>query len=258
MRVAAGAIARNILGEGVKVRGALVRMGCSAVDREQWDWSQVDRNPFFCPDAEKAKRWADDLDRVQKEGSSIGGVVEIVASGVPPGLGEPIFDRLDADLGKAILSIPAVRGVEIGKGFEAATLSGPENADPMRVDENGDITFVEQRGRNLGRHLGGSEYRRARGHQANQLDPDPATHRNAVRTQYRNCHQGAARPLRRHSRRSRWRSHGSIRVRADARRSSSWCLMSFPHSCGEKVSMISPTFLQTASRVLSAAFRRAF
>lgn len=152
MRVAAGAIARNILGKGVKVRGALVRMGCSAVDREQWDWSQVDRNPFFCPDAEKAKRWADDLDRVRKEGSSIGGVVEIVASGVPPGLGEPIFDRLDADLGKAILSIPAVKGVEIGKGFEAATLSGPENADPMRVDENGDITFLSN---NAGGTLGG-------------------------------------------------------------------------------------------------------
>ncbi|MDQ2103243.1 chorismate synthase [Azospirillum isscasi] len=132
-RVAAGAVARKVLGEGVSVRGALVQIGPHKVDRSRWDWAEVDNNPFFCPDPQAAAEWADYLDGIRKSGSSIGAVVEVVASGLPAGLGDPLYDKLDGDLARAMMTINAVKGVEIGNGFEAATLTGEQNADEMRA-----------------------------------------------------------------------------------------------------------------------------
>jgi chorismate synthase len=151
MRVAAGAIARRVLGEDVRVRGALVQVGPHAIDRACWDWDEAERNPFWSPDASAAKRWAEFLDDVRKNGSSAGGVVEVVADGTPAGLGAPVFDRLDADLAKALMSIPAVKGVEIGAGFAAAAMSGPEHNDAMRM-RDGNVTFLSN---NAGGVLGG-------------------------------------------------------------------------------------------------------
>jgi chorismate synthase len=139
MRVAAGAIARLVL-EGVQIRGALVQMGSDAVDRSRWDWAQVAANPFFCPDAAAAARWEAQLATVRKQGSSVGAVIEVVADGVPPGLGAPIYGKLDADLAGALMGINAVKGVEIGAGFAAASLHGEDNADPMRMVD-GEVQF---------------------------------------------------------------------------------------------------------------------
>lgn len=136
MRVAAGAIARKIL-PGIRVRGALVQMGPHAIDREAWNWDEVGNNPFFCPDKNKAVFFADYLDGIRKAGSSIGAVIEIVAEGVPAGWGAPIYGKLDADISAALMSINAVKGVEIGDGFAAAALTGEENADEMRSGNDG-------------------------------------------------------------------------------------------------------------------------
>lgn len=140
MRVAAGGVARkvldHILQDGVTIRGALVQMGPHGIERDKWDWSETSKNPFWCPDAQAAADWADILDKARKSGSSLGAVVEVVASGVPAGLGEPVYDKLDADLAKAMMSINAVKGVEIGAGFASAAFSGEENADEMRMDGN--------------------------------------------------------------------------------------------------------------------------
>ena len=144
-RVAAGAIARLILakflGADVQIRGALVQIGPHAIDRARWDWAEIERNPFWCPDAETAARWATYLDGVRKAGSSAGAVIEIVASGIPAGLGEPIYDKLDSDIARALMTINAVKGVEIGAGFGAASLSGEENADEMRM-KDGKVDFL--------------------------------------------------------------------------------------------------------------------
>ncbi len=142
MRVAAGAIARKVLGDGMRIRGAMVQMGAHAIDRDRWDWDEVERNPFWCPDPVESSRWADELDEIRKAGSSIGGIVEIVAEGVPVGLGAPVYDKLDADLAKALMSINAVKGVEIGAGFAVATLTGEENADEMRMNAAGGVDFL--------------------------------------------------------------------------------------------------------------------
>ena len=139
MRVAAGAIARLVL-DGVRIRGALVQMGGDAVDRERWDWAEVAANPFFCPDAAAALRWEAQLAAVRKQGSSVGAVIEVVADGVPPGLGAPIYGKLDADLAGALMGINAVKGVEIGAGFAAAALHGEDNADPLRMVD-GEVRF---------------------------------------------------------------------------------------------------------------------
>lgn len=146
-RVAAGAIARKVLA-GVTIRGALVQIGPHAIDRSRWDWAEVDNNPFFCPDAAAAARWAEYLDGVRKAGSSCGAIVEVVAEGVPAGLGEPLYDKLDSDLARALMSINAVKGVEIGEGFAAAALSGEDNADEMRRGADGSVEF-------LSNHAGG-------------------------------------------------------------------------------------------------------
>jgi len=146
-RVAAGAIARKVA-PGVRIRGALVQIGKLKIDRARWDWDEVARNPFFCPDAEAAARFADYLDDVRKAGSSVGAVVEIVAEGVPVGWGAPIYGKLDAELASALMSVNAVKGVEIGDGFAAAELSGEENADEMRAGAEGRPRF-------LSNHAGG-------------------------------------------------------------------------------------------------------
>ena len=151
MRVAAGAISRKIL-PGVTIRGALVAIGEISVDRARWDWNEVDRNPFFSPDAETAKCWEVYLDGIRKEGSSIGAVVEIVADGVPPGLGAPVYAKLDQDIASAMMSINAVKGVEIGNGFEAARIRGEANADEMRAGNDGKPVFLSN---NAGGILGG-------------------------------------------------------------------------------------------------------
>jgi chorismate synthase len=148
MRVAAGAVARRVLGEGIVIRGAMVRMGAHAVDPARWDWAAVDTNDFFCPDAVTAVAWEGELTEIRRAGSSIGAVIEIVAEGVPPGLGAPIYGKLDADLAAALMSINAVKGVEIGDGFAAAGLSGEENADEMRMGADGKPVF-------LSNHAGG-------------------------------------------------------------------------------------------------------
>lgn len=140
-RVAAGAIARKVM-PAMSVRGALIQMGPHRVDRARWDWDEVGRNPFFCPDAKLAAMLEGYLDGVRKAGSSTGAVIEIVADGVPPGLGAPIYGKLDGDLAAALMGINAVKGVEIGAGFGAAALSGEENADEMRMGNDGKVTFL--------------------------------------------------------------------------------------------------------------------
>jgi chorismate synthase len=146
-RVAAGAIARKVV-PGMVVRGALVQVGPHAIDRGNWDWDEIPRNPFFCPDAKAAALWEEYLDGIRKSGSSIGAVVEVVAEGVPPGLGAPVYGKIDAELAAALMSINAVKGVEIGDGFASAQLTGEENADEMRPGNAGAPTF-------LSNHAGG-------------------------------------------------------------------------------------------------------
>jgi chorismate synthase len=151
VRVAAGAVARKILGPGIMVRGALVQIGPHQIDRARWDWNAVADNPFWSPDRQAVQQWEGFLDEMRKNGSSAGAIIEIVASGVPAGLGEPLYDKLDADLASALMSINAVKGVEIGAGFAAAALSGEENGDEIRM-RDGDPVFLSN---NAGGILGG-------------------------------------------------------------------------------------------------------
>jgi chorismate synthase len=150
-RVAAGAIARKIIA-GVTVRGALVAVGRYLIDRTQWDWEETRRNPFFSPDAKAAAFFAEKLDEIRKAGSSIGAVIEIVAENVPAGWGAPLYGKLDAELASALMSINAVKGVEIGDGFAAAALSGEENADEIGIGNDGKPFF---RSNHAGGILGG-------------------------------------------------------------------------------------------------------
>jgi chorismate synthase len=151
MRVAAGGVARRLLGDGVRIRGALVQIGPHRIDRARWDWGAVDDNPFFCPDPATATLWDSYLSEVRKAGSSAGAVIEVVVEGVPPGLGAPIYGKLDAEIAAALMSINAVKGVEIGEGFAAAALSGEANADEMRMRDG----VVEFAANHAGGILGG-------------------------------------------------------------------------------------------------------
>ena len=146
-RVAAGAVARKIV-PGLTVRGALIQMGPHKIDRARWDWNEVSNNPFLCPDAKQAKVFESYLDGVRKSGSSVGAVIEIVAEGVPAGLGAPVYAKLDGDLAGALMGINAVKGVEIGDGFATAAMSGEDNADEMRMGNDGKPVF-------LSNHAGG-------------------------------------------------------------------------------------------------------
>jgi chorismate synthase len=141
MRVAAGAIARKVV-PAMTVRGALIQMGEHKIDRARWDWNEVDRNPFFCPDAKQAQFFETYLDGVRKRGSSVGAVIEVIAEGVSAGLGAPVYGKLDGDLAAALMGINAVKGVEIGAGFAAAALSGEENADEIRMGNDGKPVFL--------------------------------------------------------------------------------------------------------------------
>ena len=150
-RVAAGAVARKVLGAGVKIRGALIQIGEHEIDRAQWDWKECAKNPFWCPDARMAKKWEAYLDGMRKSGNSVGAVIEVIAEGVPVGWGAPIYGKLDADLAGALMGINAVKGVEIGAGMGAAALTGEENADEMRM-RGGKVAFLSN---NAGGILGG-------------------------------------------------------------------------------------------------------
>jgi chorismate synthase len=151
MRVAAGGVARKVLGTAVRIRGALVQIGPHRIDRERWDWDATGENPFFCPDPVTAALWEKYLSEVRKAGSSAGAVIEVVAEGAPPGLGAPIYGKLDAEIAAALMSINAVKGVEIGEGFAAAALSGEANADEMRMCDG----LVEFASNHAGGILGG-------------------------------------------------------------------------------------------------------
>jgi chorismate synthase len=146
-RVAAGGIARKVI-PGVTIRGALVQIGKHKINRANWDWGQVGENPFFAPDPEIVPVWEEYLDGIRKAGSSVGAVVEVIAEGVPAGLGAPIYAKLDQDIASGLMSINAVKGVEIGNGFEAAEITGEENADEMRMGNDGKPIF-------LSNHAGG-------------------------------------------------------------------------------------------------------
>jgi chorismate synthase len=150
-RVAAGAIARLILGPSITIRAAVVQVGPHAIDRAKWDWNEIHNNPFWSPDKDAAAKWEEFLDATRKAGSSCGAIVEVVAEGVPAGWGAPVYGKLDADIAAALMSINAVKGVEIGAGFASAALSGEQNADEMRRKGNG----VEFLSNNNGGVLGG-------------------------------------------------------------------------------------------------------
>ncbi|NVJ70310.1 MAG: chorismate synthase [Alphaproteobacteria bacterium] len=151
-RVAAGALARKVLGDGITIRASMVQMGSHKIDRSRFDWAEVNKNPFFCADPVTAEAWATELDAIRKSGSSIGAVIEVVAEGVPAGWGAPIYGKLDADLATALMSINAAKAVEIGAGMEAACLTGEENADEMVPGTNGLPEFLSN---NAGGILGG-------------------------------------------------------------------------------------------------------
>ena len=139
-RVAAGGVAREVLGAlapGLTITGCMVQMGPHAIDRANWDWDQIDENPFWTPDAKAAGHWARYLDELRKSGNSVGAVIEVTARGVPPGLGVPVYGKLDTELAAACMSINAVKGVEIGDGFAAAALTGAENSDEIRMGNEG-------------------------------------------------------------------------------------------------------------------------
>jgi chorismate synthase len=151
MRVAAGAIARKVLDKlygKVTIRGALVQMGARKIDRGNWNWDETANNPLFCPDVHAVDPWTEYLEGVRKSGSSVGAVVEVVAEGIPAGLGAPVYAKLDNEIANALMSINAVKGVEIGDGFATAALSGEENADEMRMGNDGKPVF-------LSNHAGG-------------------------------------------------------------------------------------------------------
>jgi len=151
-RVAAGAVARKILGSDVIIRAALVQVGEVRIDRARWDWDQTTQNPFWCPDPGTVAAWEDYLGEVRKRGSSVGAIVELECTGAPAGWGAPIYAKLDAELAAAMMSINASKGVEIGSGFASAALSGEENADEMRIDNDGEVRFLSN---NAGGILGG-------------------------------------------------------------------------------------------------------
>ena len=148
-RVAAGAIARKIV-SGVTIRGAVVQIGPHAIDRSRFDWDQTHENPFWCPDPKMVPIWEEHLEAVRKAGSSTGAIVEVEAIGAPAGWGAPIYGTLDAELAAALMSINASKGVEIGAGFAAAALSGEENADEMRMGNDGPVFLTNSAGGVLG------------------------------------------------------------------------------------------------------------
>ncbi|WP_455478604.1 chorismate synthase [Bartonella sp. B10] len=147
VRVAAGALARKVV-PNLTVRGAVIAIGPHNINRDRWDWAEVNNNPFFTPDPETVPIFSNYIDEVRKAGSSVGAIVEIVAENVPVGLGAPIYAKLDQDIASLLMSINAVKGVEIGDGFAVARLKGEENADEMQIGSDGKPLF-------LSNHAGG-------------------------------------------------------------------------------------------------------
>ena len=188
-RVAAGAVARKILPE-VKVRGALVQMGPHKIDRDKWDWDEIARNPFFCPDKDKAAFFEQYLDGIRKSGSSIGAVIEVIAEGVPPGLGAPIYAKLDGELAAAMMSINAVKGVEIGAGFGAAELTGEEKRRRDAHRQQRYSVSVQPCRRRARRHLDRPAGGGAFCGQADLVDPVAAPDRGSQRPRHRHHDQG--------------------------------------------------------------------
>ena len=150
-RVAASAVARKVLGNKVKIRGALIQIGNKKINRNNWDWKQIEKNDFFCPDKLTVKKWEKYINSIRKQGSSVGAVIEINVSGIEIGLGEPVFDKVDALLAYGVMSIPAVKGIEIGSGFKSAELRGEENSD--QIISKGKKTLFKSN--NAGGTLGG-------------------------------------------------------------------------------------------------------
>ncbi len=143
-RVAAGGLAREAikaLVPNVEIKGYMTQIGPHKIDRERFDWDLIDQNPFWTPDAVAAGEWADYLDGLRMAGNSVGAVVEIVAKGVPAGIGAPVYGKLDTDLAAAMMSINAVKGVEIGEGMDAACLTGEENADEIFMGNDGQPVY---------------------------------------------------------------------------------------------------------------------
>ncbi len=150
-RVAAGGVARAALATlvpGLKITGYMVQMGPHRIDPARFDSGEIERNPFWCPDPVMAETWASYLDALRRDHDSVGAVIEVVAEGVPAGLGAPLYGKLDSDLASAMMSINAVKGVEIGEGMAAALLTGSENADEIRMGNDGQPLF-------LSNHAGG-------------------------------------------------------------------------------------------------------
>ncbi len=152
MRVAAGAIARLILGERITITGAVIQLGKMKINKKRWDTNFITKNDFFCPDPKVIEDWKKYLTKIRKEGSSCGAIIEIKIKGVPAGLGEPIYGKLDAELAAGLMSINAVKGIEIGAGFKSASMSGEQNSDEIEINENGNVEFLSN---NSGGILGG-------------------------------------------------------------------------------------------------------
>jgi chorismate synthase len=150
MRVAAGGVARKILGTSIQIRAALIQVGARKIDRDRWNWEEVSNNPFFCPDAQTAALWEQDMDDLRRDGSSTGAVVEVVVSGLPAGWGAPVYAKLDSEIATGMMSINAVKGVEIGAGFGAASLRGEDAADQMRKGTDGPEFLSNHNGGVLG------------------------------------------------------------------------------------------------------------
>ncbi len=199
MRVAAGAIARKVLG-GVTVRGALIQVGPHRIDRARWEWDAIEDNPFWCPDRQAAQLWEGYLDGVRKAGSSTGAVIEVVASGVPAGLGAPIYGKLDSDIAGALMGINAVKGVEIGAGFGAAELSGEENADEMRMKGDKVAFLSNQAGGILGGISTGQDIVARFAVKPTSSILAPRRTVTIAGARHRNYDQGPPRPVRRHPR----------------------------------------------------------
>ena len=149
-RVAAGAIARKVLGPEIQIRGCVVSIGNQDIDPSNWDWNSVSKNPFWCPDAKAAKDWEAFLDGVRKDGNSVGAVIHVEATGVPAGWGAPVYGKLDSDLAMGLMSINAAKGVEIGAGFNAARWSGVQNADEIRTKDGAPVFLSNHAGGILG------------------------------------------------------------------------------------------------------------
>ena len=154
MRVAAGAIARKVINKKVgnecKITGALVQIGNSKINYNNWNDQHILENEFFCPDEKIISEWKNLIDAARKDGSSLGAIIEVRASGIPPGLGEPIYDKLDSDIAKALMTINAVKGVEIGNGFNSVQENGKTNVDEMIIKDGKPIFLSNNNGGILG------------------------------------------------------------------------------------------------------------